>query len=271
MVNLRENLVWFVVLLGIVISTGLSWYFSSEIFLNLVSVLVGFLASYLLLVRQQERAWKREYSIKIAETVYGSLYRAVKGIVSSLEERLLRPIYFLTWREFQQDHKYFMVQEKFRAELDEFLKYVQNYEKQVIRLRNTILPKILHKEANRIFKTETKEIALRIKHESEGEVFLVPMTEDRLVEHLISEIHPKDYSLKRYPESKVVDFQILFEQVYAGSDVVDKFDKFWESCLRDMKEDKTYMRAIEENDKLLEEAKRVKKEIAKRIEEPWKI
>jgi len=32
--------------------------------------------------------WKREYAVKIAEEVYGNLFKEVKSIISSLEEKI---------------------------------------------------------------------------------------------------------------------------------------------------------------------------------------
>jgi|GEM_PF-4348350 len=271
MTNLRENLVWLIGSVTTAIGVAISWFVSSEIFATLIAVLVGFLASYFLQTKTQKRAWKREYSVKIAETVYGSLYRDIKSLVSSLEQKLFRYVTFEHWKNFQQDHRYFMVDEKFREKLDELLKNVSEYQSVTFRLRNNILPNILHKEAKKIFKTRPDEIVLKISYKYEGKVSHVREDEESIVEHLILKTHPQDYYLKRYPESRILTFEVLFGQVSAGSDVVNKFDKFWESCQNRMMEDKTYRFVIEENDKLLDEAMKIKEELERLIEEPWRI
>jgi hypothetical protein len=71
-------------------------------------------------------------------------------------------------------------------------------------------------------------------------------------------------------ERELMSFQIYFGQVPAGSRILEKFDKFWESCLVRMEDDDTYQFVIKENDNLLEEAKELKEEIAERIQKQLK-
>jgi hypothetical protein len=46
-----------------------------------------------------------------------------------------------------------------------------------------------------------------------------------------------------------------------------KVEEFWKSCIKRMKKHDTYRFVIEENDRLLEEARKMNKEIGNRIEE----
>ena len=54
-------------------------------------------------------------------------------------------------------------------------------------------------------------------------------------------------------------------------DETEKITAFWESCLKIVNDNETYQFIIEENEELLREAKSIKKELIRRIEEPWKI
>lgn len=95
-----------------------------------------------------------------------------------------------------------------------------------------------------------------------------------IIDCLISQTHPRDRALRDTSEVSNVECFVNVRQrggtPFHSHDLA-KFNECWESCLKRMKEDKTYKFIIEENDKLLTEAKNVKKEIVKRIEEPWKI
>lgn len=51
----------------------------------------------------------------------------------------------------------------------------------------------------------------------------------------------------------------------------EKIAKFWEVCLQKIEDNTEHQFVIRENDSLLEEAKEIKKELVKRIEEPWRI
>lgn len=273
MSDLRENLSWLIGSVATAVGVAISWLVSSEIFVTLVAVLVGFLASYFLQTKTQKKAWKREYSVKIAETVYGSLFRQVKWIIWSLEKRHYAQVSFEEWGQIQEDHRYFMVDEKFRTRLDEFFERVRNYSRAVYSsLRNTILPKIANEETERVFNVKTDETAkLDVKYKEKHRNI---STSPEIIECLISQTHPRDYALRNKSDISNVECFVNIRQrdgkIFHSHDLA-KFNEFWQACLKRMREDETYRFIIEENDKLLEEARNVKKEIVKRIEEPWKI
>ena len=172
----------------------------------------------------------------------------------------------------QEDHRHLMVDEKFRIELDKFCEQVQKYSGAVSKLRNTILPEITKEEAKRVFNVETdRRLNLNVKYIEKGH----PMTHgSNIIDCLISQTHPKDQALRNKSEISsvecIVDIRKRDGTSFHSNDMT-KFNEFWQSCIRRMKEHKTYKFIIEENDKLLEEARKLKKEIATRIEEPWRI
>ena len=270
MTDLRENLGWLVGSIATAVAMAVGWFISSGVVVNLLFLLIGAGITYFVQTRTQRKAWKREYSIKIAETVYGSLYRQVKSVVWSLEQKRLDPINFEEWGQLQQDHRYFMVDEKFRNKLDGFLEKVRKYSLDVHRLENEVLPRIIHEESKEIFKTDTEGVRIHVEIRYEEKARVISGTYD-IIECLISQTNPRDSVLKRHPEAEILEFAMKFGQVPASSTAIGKFDDFWESCLRRMKADSNYQSLLQETNRLLEEAKSVKKEIVKRIEEPWKI
>ncbi len=69
---------------------------------------------------------------------------------------------------------------------------------------------------------------------------------------------------------QLIDFEIGFGQVPADSQIRDKFNEFWDSCVARIEDDDVYKLVFEENDVLLEEARNLKEEIAKRIQEQFR-
>jgi len=272
MTDLRENLGWLIGSTATAIAMAIGWFISSGVVVNLLFLLVGSGITYFVQTRTQKRAWKREYTVKIAEEVYGSLFRHVKWIIPSLEEKHYRQLSFEEWRLIQDDYRYFMVDEKFRTKLDEVFERVQNYNMAIYKLENIILPKIVNEETKRVFNVDTDEHArVEVKY-VEGN--LPHSGTPSTIRCLISQTHPKDDVLRGTTEISNVECLVNVRRkdgtTFHDPDM-EKFNQFWESCLRRMKEDKTYNFIIEENEKLLKEARNLKKEIVKRIEEPWKI
>ena len=268
MSDLRENLGWLIGSIATAIAMAVGWIYESGILNTLVGIIVGAGIAYFVQTKTQNRAWKREYSVKIVETVYSSLFKAATRIIPSLEKKYYRQISFGEWETMQEDHRHLMVDEKFRTKLDDFSERVQNYSNAVYELRNENLPKIANEETERVFNVEA------IGHATLEVTAPSLLEKPNIIRCLISETHPKDEALRNTPESSNVRFDIRIQMTkgtFTHSNDLSKFNEFWESCLKRMREDKTYRFIIEENDKLLEEARKVKKELVKRIEKPWKI
>ena len=272
MTDLRENFGWVIGSIVAAIAAFLGWFYESGLLNTIIGIIIGAGIAFFVQTRTQKRAWKREYAVRIAEEVYGSLFRQVKWIVWSLVKTHYRQLNFEQWGQFQEDHRYFMVDEKFRTKLDELFERVRNYNKAVYELENVILPKIVNEETKRIFNVDTDEHArLEVKY-SKGH--RPHSGTPSIIRCLISQTHPKDDVLSGESDVSNVECVVNIRQrsgeTFHSQDL-SKFSEFWESCLKKMRKDKTHKFIIEENDKLLEEARKVKKELVKRIEEPWRI
>lgn len=216
----------------------------------------------------EKRAWKKEHLIGVVEQVYGHLHRQVKWIVWSLEKKHYRNVNFEEWGQFQEDHRYFMVDEKFRTELDEFFERVRAYNGAIIRFENTILPRIVNEETKRVFNVDTDEhVRLQVKGVKGHRPY---SGTPNIIRCLISQTHPKDEFLRDESEISSIECYVNIKQRNGEtfhSHGLSKFDEFWELCIARMMKDKTYNFVIEENDKLLEKARKIKKGITKRIQE----
>ena len=273
MTDWRENLGWLIGSVATAVTLAIGWFFESGILNTIVGIVIGAGIAFFIQTRTQKRAWKREYSVKIAETVYGNLFNSLRGIIPALEEKRYYSVNFDDWVKMTQDHRYFMVDEKFRAKLDYFLKGVKDYASAVTRLRGTIIPEILNEETERVFDVETERHAtLGVKYKEKHQNI---STSPRMLDTLIYETHPKEYALRdlsETPSSVQCIIQITKRDNRTYSTPYEaKFDEYWESCLERMKSNETYQFVIKENERLLDEARGLEKEIAKRIEEPWKI
>lgn len=270
MVDVRENLGWILGSIVTTIAIAVGWFVQSGAMTNLLFVLLGAGITYFVQVRTQKRAWKREYSVKIAETVYGELYKEVKSLQTTLESEGLWQIRFNKWEEFQRDHRYFMVEEKFREKLDSFLAEVNQYNLAIWRLRHETLPEIVNEEALRIFHTSVRadNINLWIKYK-EGDS--VNQVKPDIIECLIRQTHPRNWVLEKGNKHEITEFLILFGQVDSGPSIYAKFDEFWAACLKRMKEETDYQHLVEKTNTMRQEAEYKRKELAERIEKPWKI
>jgi hypothetical protein len=214
--------------------------------------------------KEERRARKRECPVNVVKEVLGPLFSGIKSIILPLEDKWYRRIALIEWREMQDDERYFVVDEAVREKLDVLNRRLEEYSNAIYKLKEIIIPDILDEEGERIFGTSIDKLGITIKYKERNKIISQSCN---IVECLISKIHPMDYVLKGDVEKELVDFEIEFGQVPAGSQVRKKFDEFWQSCVTRMEKNDVYNFVIKENDKLLGEANRLKKEIAKRIQE----
>jgi len=272
MTDVRENLGWLLGSIATTLALIFGWIYQSGVLNTLVGVAIGAGITYYVQTKTQNRAWKREYAVKIAEQVYGALFKGVKTIMQSLAEKsYIYWIGFDSWREFQQDHRYFMVDEDFRARLDSFNEKLERYSRMSIKLASTIR-RIVIEEIKRVFDIKTDQIPQVVVFYKKG--YTTSSTMPDLIRCLISETHPKTIPERIEPESS--DVELIFNVTSIDNKVSHipyskEFDEFWQACLGRMKEDETYKSVVEENTKILVESKEIISEIVKRIEKPWKI
>jgi len=272
LMDVQENIGIFLGSLATALGIILGFIFQSGVLNTLVGVAIGAGITYYVQTKTQNRAWKREYSVKIAEVVYGALFKEFKSIVQKLSERY--PIYqtsFDTWKEFQQDHRYFMVDESFREKLDLFAEQLDDYSKAAVKLGAEIR-NIIYEETERVFGVKTSQIP-RPEITYMKKYTHCSNTPD-LVQCVASEITPMDFATRG--ETDVSDEKLTFimtslEGHQIHSHDLPIFDKFWQSCLNRMKENNTFKDVISKNLKIIIIVAGLASEITERIEKPWKI
>jgi hypothetical protein len=274
MADIRDNLIWIIGSVATAIAVGVGWLISSGAVVNLIFLLIGFGITYFVQTRTQNRAWKREYAVKIAEEVYGLLFKDMKGIIQQLErkEYLYSDIAFSSWANFQQDHRYFMVDESFRARLDVFHERLGKYSQAAANLWKNIR-EILIEETVRFFKIKTDQIPMLQINYTIG--YQKMGSSSDLMRCLATQTDPLEFIKTIEPKASDVSVDLLVTSIDTRTTEsvsnTKGFEKFWQSCLQRTKDDTTYKSQVEENIKITEEAKKLRDEIVKRIESPWKI
>ena len=271
MEDIRENLGWLIGSVVTALAMIFGWIYQSGVLSTLIGVAIGAGITYYVQTKTQNRAWKREYAVKIAEQVYGSLFKEIKNVLRSLEEKYyIYWINFGAWKEFQQDHRYFMVDANFRARLDNFAERLEKYSQAAIKLGSEVR-KIVFEETERFFGVKTSQVpaiqASYMKGYSPSSTML------DLVQCVVSESHPLE-SIRREPDASKLDFVMIVTSIENKTTHIphsSDFDEFWQICLKRMKENDTYKFVTEENGKIIEHAQKLKAEIVERIEKPWKI
>ncbi len=278
MVNLRENLKWLVGSVTATIGAILAYLQEYEFLGTLLGTVIGAGIAYFVQGRTQKRTWKREYSIKIVEEVYGALYNSIIGMIRNLEEKYYNGLDFSIWRGFQVHYRYLMVDEEFRKRLDSFYESVEKYTKACLQFQNRILLNIVKQAINQVFNVEAEgKPNLDVGYTKNKKQFAhSTILQDNLLKKFsLSEF--VDEALKYEDKSRISDIAININFAKADqsgwfrSYDTKEIERFLELCRKEMKENETYTFIIKENDKLLKEAKSLKKELIKRIQEPWEI
>ena len=237
-----------------------------------VGAVVGAGISYYIQTKTQRNAWKREYSVKIAETVYANLYSAIKAIKSLLENGKFERISFNTWSEFQSDHRHLQVRpEKFREQLDGFLKKVDDYDNDVIRMINDVFPDIMQKASEKVFGLIPEEININVKCKQPSGRFEQGIFTPVLC--LRERKYPRDLLMEIFPDSEIVGFSvnIVTSKIMVGQQptVIDeaKFKEFWKMCLELEDKNEICKRALQKQSYLLKESKIIFNELKRRMED----
>ena len=270
--DFRDSLVW---IIGSAIAGGVavvSWVFESGLLATLLGIMIGAGLTFLVQTRTQKRTWKREYAVRIAVEVYGELFGGVKSISLSLKDSWYKSTGFIEWREMQDDHRYYMVDEKFRNRLDKFQDRLEKKSATSWEIRQDILPKIVLENVEEILGIRTNKVPHTIVNYIRGQQSI--QSSPDLIECLISETHPSDKAIQHQKGVSVASYSLEITPIGEPTIKYDdsaKLNQFWESTLRKLQQNSSHDFIKTENDNLIKEAENLKQEIANRIEKPWKI
>ena len=282
--NLKNNLSWLAIVVVAGVAAVLTWFYAFELFsavIGVIGVLIGAGIAYLIQTRTQRDSWKREYSVKIAETVYGALYGDVKGVVADLESKRFAVLNFGSWGQFQRDHRHLMVNRDFRQQLNKLSRNVAEYNQNVLTLIQEALPSIVLEASKEVFNLtmdyitipSAVNIEVKYKHPN-GYSDHASYT---LLDCLTRRKNPREIVLESYPRSEIVSVQVQFRQAaptrpqYPQTADEAKLNEFWKLCSELEQKSEVYKTVIQNQSLLLTESKSVFAELEKRIEEPWRI
>jgi hypothetical protein len=270
------------------IGAFLSWFYQSGLLGTLTGIMIGAGITYFVDKRTQKRVWKREYAVKTTEQVYGELYGEIKAIVEGLsKENIFTQVNpQQKWETIANDHRYFMVDEKFREQLDRFYKALETYNNSCYKL-DWVSRRALIKCAKISFDREPDSTVYlyftyftnKIRHDIPIETDTHLRRLETIEEMENSQLLNVDRTLVKGKQFKITfnytNYQLppnlpptstQFEE-----DNYDRITAYWNLCLQSLKQDANYSYVEKEKPALLKEAIEIKKSIEKRISEPWKI
>jgi hypothetical protein len=273
MTNIQENIGLVIGAVIAALGIALGWLLQYGLLNTLLGVAIGFGITYYVQTKTQKNAWKREYSVKIAETVYGSLYSDVKGILSSLEKGKFWTVSFGNWKDFQGDHRHLMVEKDFREQLDKFLEKVDEYDSNLIRLHAEVFPSIVKEASKEIFGLTANRVSIQVKFKTASGF---SSNSYDLSSCLANRGHPRELVIESYPRSEILSVEPLLENIQEITGRIEpidevKFNELWKLCLKKEENNEIFRLEVQKQSELLEEAKHILDELTKRIEEPWRI
>jgi len=272
MTDLRENLGWIVGSAIAGIAAFLSWFYESGLLSALVGIFIGAGIAYFVQTRTQKRVWKREYALKTADTVYGPLFEDIDKVLNNCGDTF-QYVYPYKWSEVKNTYQYLTVDEAFRNRLDKFFQRLQNYndnfQKSIdlmnrIVIEETLLAFPSHEESRPEF---------RIKPQNRSESYI------DIIESLRMKKHPENLAERGRQENEKRQYFIGLIpnkggaiKVLAYDDEVKKaFDIMWNSCSVRVEQDSLIQNLRKEYLEIVKELQSIKKELIRRIQEPWKI
>lgn len=290
MTDLKEDFAIVITSLTTGVFAFLSWFYQSSIFGTVTGLVIGAGITFFVQTRSQKRIWKREYAIKTIEQVYSKLYGEVKIIVSSLKRDNLEDVFIVgNWSLIENDHRYFMVDEKFRQRLEQFYSTLAKYNSAISEF-NWLTSRILTNSAKIIFNKEpenTPNLSYSC-HVGDKQHSFQPAAEsylrrlqtlEQMKKQILSDtdltkpITNERFIISFYFRDNQTSNVLPIPQISRSfeDDNIEHISAYWELCLKSFRESKSYMYANKEKPILQKEANDIIKTIEKRISEPWKI
>ena len=212
------------------------------------------------------------------QELYGQLRKSILVIISRLEGKYYQDIHFGLWKSIRQDDRYFLFDEELREQLDFFLEKIKKYSATIIELDSTIIPEIIDNSIVNVFDVDRSSF---------GNITIyanISIKERPRFQTSISELGyylKKQQSLIEIIHHKAKTNGIDVEEIdsiqmvlpLSAYDINDdkKITKFWNKCLTRIENVPKHKFVVEENEVLLEEAKKIKEELNKRIKKTMTI
>jgi hypothetical protein len=277
MADLKEDIAF--IIGSVLAGTGafLSWFYQSGLLGTVTGIVIGAGITYFVQTRTQKRLWKREYTVKITEQVYGELFGEIKNILNCLENDYLRQIVIQgKWSHIQNDHRYFMVDKRFREEIDSFFKSVEKYNSDCYTIEAKIIPIIIKNQLEVNFKKTARSLPqLVFSYWFDKQRIDTGISVESNLRELKTFKEIEQNELQGLDSSKVTNRHFIIRVVDAYYYEIDDNDPrvsaYWDACLKSLREDKTFASLPTEKQNLLKQTTEIKSSLEKRISEPWKV
>jgi hypothetical protein len=239
---------------------------------TVIGIVIGAGIAYFVQTRTQKRVWKREYALRNAETVYGPLFQYLDSVLPyHINESVPQGVSFYKWYEIKRTYQYLMIDDEFRNRLDKFAEKTENYTERLQNVRR--FAHDIAVEETRIafpsFKDVYPQFVIKTKREEQNH---------HINESLIRQEHPYTSAL-RQKEHETHEYFIALHPIQSGQTTVMKyedatrtiFDTMWEKCHQRMEQNSEVQILRKEYPEIVKELKSIRKELIRRIQEPWKI
>lgn len=271
--DLREGIGWTIGSIVAALGAFASWFYQSGLIATVVGIMIGAGITYFVQARTQKRVWKREYALRTSETIYGPLFEALdKALMYHRDGSEPQGFGFYEWDNIKSTYKQLMVDEIFSNRLDKLTEELIKFNKKLQEIRN-FAHRLSIEEAKIAFPSDTEIFPMFIiktqKNESQITVY----------ESLISKERPDVAMLRNEKQNEKQEYFVALRPLPNGTPIMleyrdmtkQHFDEFWEKCHKIMEDNSEVKYVRQKYPKLLEEMKGVRKELVKRIKEPWVI
>jgi len=225
------------------------------------------------LCRQEHRIWKREYALRNTETVYGPLFQYADAVLPYHANVIFpQSIAFHKWDEIKRTYQYLTIDDRFRDRLDAFSRKTEIYGERFHKVRqfanNTAV------EETTIAFPSYREVYPQFIIKADGKESHYDISES-----LIRQEPPYISAQKHKKEDETHEYFITLNPIKGGKgsvliyegDIKRIFDEMWDRCHKRMEQNSDVQTLRKEYPEMIEEMQSIRKELIRRIQEPWKI
>ena len=270
--TVREGLGWIIGSAIAGIGAFLSWFYESGLFGTIISIVIGAGIAYFVQTRTQKRVWKREYALKNTEVIYGPLYENIDWALGSYDEAF-QGFYIKKWNEIKKTFQYLTIDEALKKKMDDFFQKLDKYNHDV-RMANQLIENVILKEYQTIFPS----------HGGLSPSFQIQSVRRNGIPISISESirlkrHPLELAEKGRRQGEHEEYVIGLldanakqsQHLHYEGEVKADFDRMWNACHEKIERDPLIQSVRKEYPEIIKGLQDIKKELIKRIQEPWEI
>lgn len=271
--------------LASMVGAALSWAAGLGVVTILFSVGLGSLLTYLVGLKTQENAWKREANLRKVDDIYGPLYfelnKVHQDISRSSEQSYYRPFdqNQITWESIQASYKYYLIDPPLRKELDDFFALLRRYHEGNVQRSRVAEEKLLPHLRN-AYGQDVQAASYRVAA-TQPSGMPITLPGGTLEAAILTGEHPLEFTKKQYTGftnhqlelsiQRAGSMQPLFTVKNPNPALQSKFDELIGATIEDVKKDPRIVSLKEQRMTLIAQAESLKEKLRVKTEEPWKV